>query len=84
VTRRGLEIKKPTPVSILNYWRKADNTLYNSIEDIPTTEKIPEATYMVYKQAICQCDSQMEEYKVFILRIRKVYTQIIDSIGMLA
>jgi hypothetical protein len=26
----------------------------------------------------------MEEYKVFILRIRKVHMQIIDSIGILA
>jgi hypothetical protein len=52
VTRRGLEIKKPVPVSILNYWRKADNTSYNSIEDIPIIEKMPEAAYMVYKQAI--------------------------------
>jgi hypothetical protein len=45
---------------------------------------MPEAVHMAYKQAIHQYNSQMEEYKVFILRIRKVYTRIIDSIGMLA
>jgi len=83
-TRRGQEIQKPAPVSILNYWRKADNTTYNSIEEIPTTEKMPEAAYMAYKQAIRQCDSQTEEYKVFIQGIRKVRTRIIDSIGMSA
>jgi hypothetical protein len=45
---------------------------------------MPEAIHMAYKQAICQYDSQMEEYKVFILGIGKVHTWIIDSISMLA
>jgi hypothetical protein len=51
-TRRGPKIKKPAPVNILNYWRKADNTPYSSIEDIPAIETMPEAAHVVYKQAI--------------------------------